>query len=307
MQRTLGIVCLLLILVGCESDVSDSDSNPRIKKNSNRVVAVSYALKYLTARIAGDDLQVEFPMPADADPTTWRPSIDEIQRMQTADLVVANGEGVRYAGWLDRVSLNDSKICNSAMALELDDFILVEDHAIVHKHGKEGEHSHPFLVPYIWLNPATAKKQAARIHERMAKVYPEHADNFQSRFDQLVIDLDKLDQELQSFDGKEMVVVTLNPNFKFLTRAAKINDQHLLVFAADDVNENMERLQAIQEANEVSAMIVPGGFDVTKIDSMLSKQKLKVVEIDLLDREIEGEDYISASSRNIRRLKAILK
>ena len=159
----LGVLCLACLHAGC--DRPTNNVSPATADESNRVVAVSYPLQFLTQRIVGASMhqgkpiEVEFPVPSNADPRKWRPDRDVIQRMQSSDLVVANGIGAQYASWLDTVSIPESRLCNSATkGLAIREYVQVDDIRLVHSHGPEGEHSHPMMISQSWLDPAIAKK-----------------------------------------------------------------------------------------------------------------------------------------------------
>ena len=140
------MVWLAAVSVGCKKDpqqeVSTQSPSP-----TKRIFAVSYPLQFLTRSVAGEEIEVLMPYGKDEDPKTARPSRDAIAEMQSADLIVANGTGATYVGWLATVSLPDSKVVNTATrGLSLKEYIAVENASIVHSHGPEGEHSHLSLI-----------------------------------------------------------------------------------------------------------------------------------------------------------------
>ncbi|WP_333713130.1 metal ABC transporter substrate-binding protein [Yoonia sp.] len=123
-----------------------------------RVVTVNYPLQYLAEALLGDAAEVDFPVPADVDPSFWRPAIADISAIQSADLIVLNGAA--FATWVDRVTLPRSKVVNSTAAIS-DRFIVTE--SITHSHGAGDEHSHEGLASYTWLDPTLAIAQAEAI------------------------------------------------------------------------------------------------------------------------------------------------
>ena len=165
--ETAPLVCLFLtvFLNGCFSKSSVENNHQVQRQRTNRVVVASYALEYLTQRLVGDEIQVEFPAENSHDPSNWAPAVDDIAYMQRADLVIVNGSSAPFAQWLVQVTLPSSKICDSCEDIPLSKLIAVSDHRIVHSHGPEGEHSHAYMVPHIWLDPELAALQAKKIAE----------------------------------------------------------------------------------------------------------------------------------------------
>lgn len=131
---------------------------PVAAQEKPRVVAVNYPLQYFAERLMGDNAEVIFPVPADVDPSFWRPSIADISMIQSADLILLNGAG--FATWIDRVSLPRARVVNTSAALE-DRFLVTE--SITHSHGDGGEHAHEGLASYTWLDPMMALAQAETI------------------------------------------------------------------------------------------------------------------------------------------------
>lgn len=291
---------LVLVMSGCnQGDKELDDPQPAL---SFRVVAASYPLQYLTQRIGGQKITVEFPVPRGQDPKTWSPKVDAIQDLQSADLVVVNGPGAAYAKWLVRVSLLDSRICNSVDALGTKDYIMVPDYQIVHSHGPEGEHSHEYMVPYAWLDPSVAKKQATAIAKSLEKTYPGLADDFRENLASLHKDLDQLASEYQSA-SKDHLVVSSNPNAKFLTRGLGRTDRHLLLFDFADPEQVAKATKKLKQLSQQSvhsfvvvqeAGVSPDMAQVTALlDACFEEEKPEVVLVHLLDHAPEQGDYLS--------------
>ena len=211
---------------GCQKNAEDQKNNPFLTHPtmSNKVSAVSYPLFYMTQRIAGNAVTVEGVIPAE----DGTPNASQIQTLQDSDLIIANGPGAPFARWINRVSLPETKLCNTTENLDLDDFISVKDYRVVHRHGPEGEHSHPFMVAETWLDPKIAKKQAAHIAAALEETYPAQADLFKEHLQQLERDLDTLSDRLSAIPPGP--IMTATPRLKFLTRATNLKDTHLLWF-----------------------------------------------------------------------------
>ncbi|MEM1150229.1 MAG: metal ABC transporter substrate-binding protein [Pseudomonadota bacterium] len=135
-----------------------ASANGVLAQDDPRVVAVNYPIQYFTERLLGDAGEVIFPVPADVDPSFWRPGISDISLIQGADLILLNGAG--FATWVDRVSLPRSRTVTTGAALEGQ---LIVTESITHSHGDGGEHSHEGVASYTWLDPVLASIQAEAI------------------------------------------------------------------------------------------------------------------------------------------------
>lgn len=309
--RICFVSCLLvgsILLLGCGSP---KKNGPKKAAKSMRVVAVSYPLQYLTQRIAGDKLKVEFPVPSGEDPRSWSPSVSQVSNLRSADLVIVNGPGAAYAKWLVQVTLSDSKMCVAASELSTDDYFLVNDYQIVHSHGGEGEHSHPYTVPYSWLDPAIAKKQADTIAKALRKTYPEFEEEFDDNLAKLHADLDQLSQEFESAALSGTLVVS-TPDAKFLTRALGFDDKHLLLFDFENTSRNdaVERISKLDDETELKFVWVDtaayGGDQEQKtkmLEQLFPNEAPDVIQIELMDHPPATGDYLTALRELLQKFK----
>ncbi len=315
------ILFLLIVatgIAGCGTDpVAVEDKSSAIHqalkpKLTNHVATVSYPLQYLTQRIVGSDIKVDFTVGHRPTDQNWQPTEEDVAILQQADLVVVNGPGAVYADWLSRVSVSDSRVCNSCADLAIRDFVMVEDHKIVHRHGPEGEHSHPYMVAYTWLDPAIAKKQAKKIVKDLAKTYPERAEEFDSNYQALANDLDDLSELLTSVGADdEKQVVSINPLFKFMTRAASITDHHLLWLGNDDDGTRRQQLEKKLEdirgaSNSKLVFLIPAngayGLEKSLGKNYAVELNLSPCLLDTLDQNPDTGDYLTVMKTNIDNL-----
>jgi zinc transport system substrate-binding protein len=306
-------ICLVCFLTGCNRQGLNrsAGSQQTAQPLTHRVVAVSYPLQYLTQRITGDAIEVSFPVPARADPQSWRPARASISQMQTADLIIANGTGASYAKWLTTVTLPESKMRYTASrGLALADYIAVQDIHVVHSHGPEGEHSHSTMVARTWLDPAIAKKQAIFIAAELKSVYPELAGEFESNLQLLTHDLEQLSELMKTIrPGVPKVVLTANPRLKFFTRAAGVEDRHLDWFEApirDKAESDLEKALAGGGPRPGLILFAEKGPSVEMLE-LLSVNNLQAKSVSLIDRKPASGDFISALRENIQELSRALE
>ncbi len=309
--------CFLILFSGCRSENGSEPGESNEKKSDKPlIIAVSYPLEYLTQRIAGDAFEVRCPVPANQSASEWKPGRNDIQTMQSAELVVANGRGARFAKWLELASIPANKVLNSAYkGLSLTDFIEIEDVVYTHSHGDGPVHSHPTNCAYTWLHPEMALKQSKFIHEELARRYPDQAEAFAGRFAALSNDLNELKAEFDkmapSADTEKATVLTANPELKFLTRACNWNDVHLKWFTAPDADTFKSELK--EKLDKVSTETLVKRSDKTlmistyefpgELKTLLEENEITVVVIDKLDVRPTQGDYLSVMKESIAKLR----
>ncbi|MEH6548504.1 MAG: zinc ABC transporter substrate-binding protein [Pseudomonadales bacterium] len=192
-------LCLYLsviaCLTACEGKGEGGENQLGVASQTPTVVAVNYPLTYMAEQIAGDLLNVEFPVNADVDPAYWQPDVTQVVAVQQAELIFLNGAA--YAQWIEKVSLPEEKLINTSAGFS--DLLLPLERVATHTHGIAGEHTHADLAFTTWLDLQQAKLQAMAIYDALVGLLPE-------REAQLTANLAVLDQDFESLDQRWLVI-----------------------------------------------------------------------------------------------------
>lgn len=299
-----------LALVGCEAPVAGhnrSDAKPTL---SHRVTAASYPMSYFADRLVDDSIEVLTLAPEADSIESWRPTREQILSMQQSDIVFLNGSAAPFAPWLPHVTLPDSKVCQTANdGLALAEMIAVKDIRIVHSHGPEGEHSHPTMVAYTWLDPAIAAKQVAVMAARLTSTYPNLKPSIEASENELARELGRLSSLLSDLSGgtsDPVSVLTSTPDLKFLTRAAGLNDVHLNWRKPPTATEANAQLKA-----KISAIAPPPTFMLftsepsRELRDTVELFNLSIIVLNPMAHSPSEGDYFSVMRDNLNRLKPI--
>lgn len=136
----------LVVLMGCGS-APNADSNPT--GGSSNIVVTYSVLGSVVEQLVGDLATVSVIIPDGQDPHEFEPSAKDIESLNNADLVVANGldfeEGLEQT--IDRAI--DSGV----------NVFMVGDHITIREMSKDDEHGHDEEEhgagdPHLWLSPA---------------------------------------------------------------------------------------------------------------------------------------------------------
>lgn len=183
-----SILALLSLVTACGRSEPEPQSTAGL---APYVVAVNSPLAYFARRLLGGTAEVVMPAPAGSDPAQWRPKIDDIQRLQGAELVLLNGAG--YSPWLTQVSLSDSRIVVTSEAAR-ERWIALENQ-VTHSHGPQGDHAHGTLAFTTWMDISLATVQAESVSLALQQQFPDQADNIAGRAATLLKELDDLDKD----------------------------------------------------------------------------------------------------------------
>jgi len=230
--------------------------------------------------------------------------------MQQSDIIFVNGTAAPFATWLPHVTLPDSKLCSTANdGLALTDMIAVEDIRIVHSHGPEGEHSHPTMVAYTWLDPAMAAKQVGIMANRLSDTY----SNLKSSIDQAAQELTKellaLSAslgELQTQSENAASVLTDSPDLKFLTRALGLNDVHLNWQEPPSVSEAETQLKAkLLSAEPRPEFMLFTSEPPAELRSAVESSNLGVIVVNPIASQPLDDDYFGIMSKTLNQLQPV--
>lgn len=196
------VVALLALFGGCQSERSPADrSNPTRQgetAETRPVVFVSNSfLSEVVEAIAGERVEKLYLLPPHQEPTAWKPTAADLEKMQRARLLVLNG--AEFEPWVAGVALPSSRMLRTANVF-LDQWI--ETEAIVHSHGPGGEHSHAGIASTTWLDFELAKLQANAVRERLEQLLPGAAEDLKQRSEKLLADLDQLDRQMRQLAGR---------------------------------------------------------------------------------------------------------
>jgi zinc transport system substrate-binding protein len=210
---------VLMILYGCGKQ--RRESTVPSEGNQLSVYVVNYPLQYFAERIAGSEVRITFPAPADCNPAFWNPSRETIAAYQKADVILINGAS--YAKWLSFVSLPPSRIVDTSASFT-DRFISVVDN-VTHSHGAGGEHSHSGTAYTTWLDFSLAVKQADAINKSFQGKRPVKKDLFQKNFETLSRDFMALDQQITTMVATraKQPLIGSHPIYQYFSRRYRLN------------------------------------------------------------------------------------
>lgn len=222
MRTLLPLIALALLASLTSTACGDAGSAPaartapRPARERPLVVTTFYPLEFVAERIGGERVEVRCDVPSDADPLFWSPTPEMIALYQTADLILFNGAGLE--SWADKVSLPPSIVVDTSRGFR-SQFLEFED-AITHTHGPGEEHTHAGIDAHVWMDPVLLARQAAKAHEALAKLLPDHADELATNHAQLASELDALHKEFAKFGSLPAgeSLVASHPAYDYLAK-----------------------------------------------------------------------------------------
>src|SRR6476469_10747705 len=185
MQRSSSILIgltLVIILVSNTGAIFPASSINRInaiaetKTSKIKIVASFFPIYEFVKAVGGDRIDASVLIPIGAEPHDFDPTIQQIQNVQTADVLVYNGAGME-ANWINKTSPKFS--VDSGKGINL---LAGNDPAI-----------HAPADPHIWLDPILAIHQVENIRDGLVKVDPKNAAYYNQNAQKFIAQLKSLD------------------------------------------------------------------------------------------------------------------
>ncbi len=288
---------LLVLLSACE------EVSPPTQSQDNAtayIVAVNSPLQTFAKRLMADRVQVKMPAAAEADPAQWQPTIDEIQVLQGAQLILLNGAG--YSTWLNRVSLSDSRLVVTSRASEVQ-WIELQDQ-MTHSHGPTGEHAHGGYAFTTWMDMQIAALQAEAVATALQNRWSQQAEGIGGQLERLLAEIDSLDraykQSAAKLAGRQLIYS--HPVYQYFERRYQLAG--LSLHWEPDVMPPAEQWEALQSHLQPGALFVWESEPLPAIASRLTAMGVEQVTLDP-GANTAGADWLTLQSTNVEALLRI--
>ena len=185
-----------------------SNSTLQLEINSKlKVVSSFFPIDQFVGRVGGEAIERMLLIPKGVEPHDYEPTIKDIQRVDSADVLVYNGLG--FENWIGKMS-NPQKIDASKglNASYLDERNMTFD-------------------PHVWLDPLLAKKQVENIRDGLIMIDPNHKDIYVNNSNNFLNELDNLDEKIRTDleSCKKKDFITFHNSFSYFAKQYGLN-QH---------------------------------------------------------------------------------
>lgn len=171
-----------LVVAGCGGPGGAASDEPR-------VVASFYPLAYVAERVAGEHAEVVNLTSPGVEPHDLEMSVRQTAEVAEADLVVYE-KGMQPAVDEAVADHGPEQVVEAGEVVDLRPLD-------AHEHDAGDDHDHGDHDLHFWTDPARMVDLADAVRARMRKIDPDHAADYDARFEALRKDLQALDREYQ--------------------------------------------------------------------------------------------------------------
>jgi zinc transport system substrate-binding protein len=190
----IGLLLLTILLVSGSSIAFSTNTNTNTTSNDSstfagtskvstpklKVVASFFPVYEFVRKVGGDKVDVSVLIPLGAEPHDFDPTIQKIQDVQSAAILVYNGAGME-ATWIKKV--NPKLAVDTSKGLNL---LASRDPEI-----------HAPSDPHIWLDPILAIHQVENIRDGLSKVDPNNSVYYAQNARKFIGQLKSLDASIK--------------------------------------------------------------------------------------------------------------
>lgn len=210
-----------LCLLGCASSAPDAEHESNAKPATSLIVVTSYPLFEMVSEIVGDEVGKSLTLllvnPPDGASGQWMPGDDDIQRLQSADLIFLSGAG--YEPWTANVSLPRSRTVDTSVAYR--NQLISVSGTVTHQHGPLGADTEGQFASETWLDPRLALHQLQAVESQLLHLLPDHSSVISRRTAILAETFGRLDAELSELaqhPSAPKIVFSQTPRYAYLVQ-----------------------------------------------------------------------------------------
>ena len=302
-QVKLAIIAIAIVIPLASFAVYGTNSKIEPENTNNKLTVMSsfYPLHEFAQKIGQNRIDATLLVPAGVEPHEWEPTIQDVHRMQKADLIIINGIG--FESWIDHLE----KLNFQVNIVDTSKGITIKDKNIVSE--SFGYDEHKLKDPHIWLDPILAKIQVQNMADAFSKSDPENKNFYQNNAKNFNNDLDLLDMKIRNdLSNCNRDFIAFHNAFSYFADEYDLK-QHTILSSNDPLSEPTAKTleTIIKTARALNIKIIFTEESVDPRTSQIVANELGGKILVLSPIEIGNDkDYISRMNKNLDNLKEAL-
>ncbi len=243
----LFFVIVLSVIPGCMKEQE--------KNNGITVISTIFPYYDFASQICGDKANISMLLPAGTESHTFDPSTRDIRNIKNCDLFIYTGGESDY--WVEQIlSALDSEV----KTIKLMDIVKTyEEELSEGMQAEDEEDSEEEYDEHIWTSPKNAVTITRAIADAMKEISPENSDYFEENANAYIGELEKLDNDFESFFESHEIVMLFGDRFPLLYFAKEYDIEYYAAFpgcsAQTDVSAaTMRKLTEIAKEKNISTV-----------------------------------------------------
>lgn len=261
-----------------------------------------YPLYEFTKQVGQDKVNVSLLIPPGIEPHDWEPTVNELQKMHEADLIVINGIG--FESWADDIDTvnSDVIIVDTSKGISIIDGDMIEANSDLHDHSV-GD-------PHIWLNPVMAKTQVQNIVDALIsidpdneKFYVQNAKSYQDKLDALDA---KIKDELSPCNKD---FIAFHNAFSYFAVEYGLNQHSIVNSNEPNIGPTLKTLETVinlAQTFDIDVVFTEETVDTRTSQVIANEIGARVLVLSPIETIGDDSDYFLKMENNLSNLKEAL-
>jgi len=299
----IAIVTIIPILSFAVWNTDQSIISAAADSTEISVMTSFYPLYEFTKQVGQDKVRVSLLVPPGIEPHDWEPTINELQKMYEANLIVINGLG--FESWVDDIDTinSDVVIVDTSKGISL----IIDDDAL----RKDGYHfDRSTADPHIWLNPVKAKTQIQNILDALVSVDPKNEKFYRQNAQSYQDKLDALDSKIRTeLSSCNKDFIAFHNAFSYFAIQYGLNQHSIVDSNESNIGPTPKTLETVinfAQTFDIDVIFTEELVDIRSSQVIANEIGAKVLVLSPIEVGDENSNYLSKMENNLSNLKVAL-
>jgi len=261
-----------------------------------------YPLYEFTKQVGQDKVNVSLLIPPGIEPHDWEPTINELQKMHEADLIVINGIG--FESWVDDIDTvnSDVIIVDTSKGISIIDGDMIEDNS--------DQHDHSVGDPHIWLNPVMAKTQVQNIADALISIDPENEKFYRQNVKSYQDKLDALDAKIiDELSTCNKDFIAFHNAFSYFAVEYGLNQHSIVDSNEPNIGPTLKTLETVinlAQTFDIDVVFTEESVDTRTSQVIANEIGARVLVLSPIETIGDDSNYLLKMENNLSNLKEAL-
>lgn len=267
MMRRIFLFLTACLIISCGRKGSDS---------GEKIITVSIApFKYFVEQIAGDDFKVNVMVPAGADPHTYEPFPEQINKLRKSVAYISNGYLGFELNWLDRFYETNMSMKRLSLGDGIDPLTTEHHHENGHIEGAD---------PHYWVSPKCALVMASSVKGMLCELNPLHKQEYETNYQLLISKIQEIDKRARELFSEvpDKSFMIYHPNLAYLARDYGLEEIPVEFEGKEPSPSRMRELIDRARKDKLKTIFVQVEYDTKNAKAIAGEIGAQIILIDPL-------------------------
>ncbi len=285
-MRIIFFLLIICFTTSCGRDDPDSGA---------KIITVSIApFKYFIEEIAGNDFTVNIMVPAGADPHTYEPFPEQINKLRKSVAYISNGYLGFEMNWLDRFYETNSTMKRLSLGDKIDPLTSLHHHEGGHTEGAD---------PHYWVSPKCAWVMASSVKGLLCELNPWQKQKYETNYQLLISKIREVDNKAKDLfsDVPNKCFMIYHPNLAYIARDYGLEEIPVEFEGKEPPPSRMRELIDRARKENLKTIFVQREYDTKNAKAIAGEIGAQIILIDPLSENWQKSttDIINALHKSL--------